>query len=618
MSSGTVSFTDEFMSGAAHTAYKTLTEGGNQLINGPFIWWCKKDVVQPCTAGSCMNGMTYNPYTGLCDGACAEWTITIIGEDGQKQCVSCDQYEGYEPYMNEYAPGKFACYYYSSELKFPYMGISNDPNGSGSYWHGTGNLWKDYTTLMKTLRSFERPKDLIEWPDIQENLSWSVWTQAKYANKHQFIVGTGAAVGRGTTGFAIENVEKSQDITFRGNTFPKPCFNSQDRTVDPSDVWIIENRNKTSGCQRTQDPLGSDILSSSNLDTYLSIRPDNDCDLGDTYTWAYLGAAYSTFTLSSIAQPNATGHRITYTYLEEVVSFNDVGTTSKKWDIRKITLTYRVFDAITGSEIATSEDVKFTRNCSALGGGCKTGGEKNHSRSFINTYIDIWPYDDTCWEEKEDVDFTVQLASWCWVSGKTLSNCYKVTGYDEYGQEIRQPLPMHEGIDINNSKWPLMYTAIYPYYWSEFADTNIPTQFMDGMYPFLYKNSNACWLVFENTYRREYIGMIHFKERFAHDNLIHPYVYISANNEGSHIGGSSPWVFRKTMNDHPDGVTMWLAENGTCSTIASGAGGFAAPTRKKPKIRITNPDRGSWGNPDVRMCTVFDESVWDYVPRPCP
>lgn len=108
--------------------------------------------------------MTYDQTTHLCDGACAEGTITVI-TDGQKQCLSCAPYEGYEQHMNNYAPGKFACYYYSSELKFPYMGLSNDDptNLTGSYWHGeSGSLWKDYKTLMDTLWSFEKPGDLID------------------------------------------------------------------------------------------------------------------------------------------------------------------------------------------------------------------------------------------------------------------------------------------------------------------------------------------------------------------------------------------------------------------------------------------------------------------------
>lgn len=612
--SGTVSFSSPVMSGAAHSAYRELINAGNVLINGPYMWWCRKDAVQICTAWACANGMTYNPITQLCDGACAEWTITIMGEDGQKQCVSCDAFEGYEPYINEYAPGKFACYYYSSDLKFPYIGISNNPSGSGSRWHGTGNLWKDYSTLMETLRSFEKPKDLIEWPDIVENLSGSLWTNEKHAKKHQFIMGTGTAVGTGTTGFAIESIEKLQDITYQWNTFPKPCFNSQDKTMDPADVWIIEKKEEKSGCRRTGDPLGNDILNSGNLDTYLSERLDNNCDIWDDYTWAYLATAYSTFTLSSIAKPNPTKNRISYTETEEVVSFQDIANGSKSGDIRRKTRTYEVFDRVTGNKISSSSEIRYTRNCWSLGWGCKSGGNTDHSSAFLSAYLDISPYDDTCWEEKETVDFTAQLAPFCWVYGKSLSNCYKVTGYDSYGQEIRQQLPWHKGIDDNKSTNPVMYTAIYPYYWEEFYDTNIPTQFMDGLHPFLYKNNMACWLVFENTYRRDYIGMLHYKEGFAHDNLIHPYVYHDATMDGTRY----PPKFRKDFTDHPDGVTMGLAENGTCSIIAGGLGWANAPKRKKPKIRITPPPNTGGPNPPVKMCSVWDDVIWAYVQKPCP
>ena len=138
--------------------------------------------------------MTYNPSTGMCDGECAAGTITIIGDDGHKECVSCDPYEGYEPYINQYSPGKFACYYYSSRLKLPNIGVLADSSGSGSYWHGTGDLWKSYSSFMGVLRGLERPKDLVEGSDIVENLSGSEWTQAKYDQKGQYITGTGGLI----------------------------------------------------------------------------------------------------------------------------------------------------------------------------------------------------------------------------------------------------------------------------------------------------------------------------------------------------------------------------------------------------------------------------------------
>ncbi len=613
----TTTFTDTSMSGAAHAAYKTLIDAGTELTNGPFIWGCKKNLLIPCAAWACTNGMTYDQTTHLCDGACAEGTITVI-TDGQKQCLSCAPYEGYEQHMNNYAPGKFACYYYSSELKFPYMGLSNDDptNLTGSYWHGeSGSLWKDYKTLMDTLWSFEKPGDLIDWQDIHENASGSAWTAIKYGDRHDFIAGSGAHIGAGTTGYDITAVDTKQAITpngtYSGTTFPKPCF-AGSRAVDPGDVWVIKSSTKWASCGAVSDasitnPPGWDI---DNLLHSAGWGYTSNCELEADYTGAWLSTMTIETVLQSVAKPNSTGVPITYTKLEQDMIFG--GGLTGGWGVHKVTETY-----VVGSEIM--KKVNASRNCGSIGGCWKPTNDGSSSlvdqENFSNKYIDVAPDGATCWEEQPTVDFTVERTPWCAVAGKSMSACYKVTGYDAYGQEIHDNFTVNLGISPGDG--PILYQAVYPYYWDEFYDTDIPTEFMDGHQPFLYDGNLACWLVFENTYRTDHIGMMHFKPAWAHNNMMHPYVYVSQNMDKTFL---NPKIFRKPSSDLPDGITFGLAENGTCSVIAQGMGWANAPTRKKPRIIIMNPPvcTGASCTPSPPdMCTVWSDSAWAYVQQPC-
>ena len=139
---------------------------------------------------------------------------------------------------------------------------------------------------------------------------------------------------------------------------------------------------------------------------------------------------------------------------------------------------------------------------------------------------------------------------------------------------------------------------------------------MDPNQPFLYDGNLACWMVFENTYRKDFIGMIHFKQAWAHNNMMHPYAYINDDGDGNPI----PSRYRKPPSDLPDAITFGLAENGTCSVIARGQSSSNAPKRKKPKITIVTPSPCT-GNecitPPIKMCTVWDDGAWAYVQKPC-
>lgn len=667
-------FTNSYMSGQAHKIYNDLTASGYQLGNWPFLWWCQigNDTIwiKACVAGSCLNGSTYNPITGRCDGECAEWSITIIHENGEKECISCEPFPEYTFHMSQYGSNGFACYYYSSNLMFPIIGKSNDDpeNLSGSYWHGNW-LWKDYSTFMNRLYSLEQPKELVEGEDIVENTGGSLWTQEKYDKKFQYILGTWAAIGSGQAGFDLSLLEWSKNPEF-----PKTCF-ANGKYIDPDDVWIILGSTLVaSNCKL----VSNEDIQKNGVNSFFGGYWYSDCpEEPEGYTGGVITYMHSQKSYLSIAKPNSQRTLLIYTIDDERLNVidstkwawasqvrttntysisNDDSLDPKKWKtyqmdrpklsrglwnwgsinactsekdsdcrdgIGTTVLSYQWNIQPSGS-LSTSEITTTWEWCNWYK-DCENGTKVTHfNQEFLDTYVDA-PFWSTCIEETPTTDFTAPNL-WCRLKWRTLWNCSK-TLWDPISEEYktyRFPYVNPWGQEYPNvnstdplpdlGRYPVEYQHIYPWYWpDDFDDNSIATTFIDGLNPTFYQGNLACWISFDNSNRRDYIGMIHYAWRFAHNNMVNPYAYVTNDHDGKPTSKSRE--FRKNSDDMPDALVFWIGENGACSTIGSWWWGSSAPMRKKPKIKRYTP-KGGGIVPGVDPCdAAIDIPKWGLT---CP